>query len=225
MNFKSKCKTKYNAIIFDVDGTLIDGTIGILSSLKKTFKRLNLEMPIKEQLLQFIGPPLQFTCEKQFNMSESEADDFAKIFRDYYCTGDIYKAQLYPDIYKLMEFLKMYKIKLGIATYKREDLVIELIKHFELYKFMDSICGADNENTLKKIDILNKSINQLSINTSNALFIGDSYHDALAANGLGVDFLGVTYGFGFKTKAEIQEYNPVFCADSVKEIIEYLKGN
>ncbi|MCD7739770.1 MAG: HAD hydrolase-like protein, partial [Candidatus Gastranaerophilales bacterium] len=55
------------------------------------------------------------------------------------------------------------------------------------------------------------------------VMIGDSYHDAEAAGDLGIDFIGVTYGFGFKNEEEVRKYNPIFTANSANGIIEYMK--
>ncbi len=55
--------------------------------------------------------------------------------------------------------------------------------------------------------------------------IGDSCHDGQAANELAIDFIGVTYGFGFKNKDDVLQYNPVLIAQNVNEIIEFFKLN
>ena len=117
--------------------------------------------------------------------------------------------------------LKKKGCKLGVATYKRQDYAIDLMKHFGFDKYFDSICGADNENKLKKFDILQNCMKELGNNKKETILIGDSYHDGAAAMQMGVGFIGVTYGFGFKTKEEIKEYNPILSADNVQEIIKH----
>ena len=62
---------------------------------------------------------------------------------------------------------------------------------------------------------------ELGNNKKETILIGDSYHDGATAMQRGVGFIGVTYGFGFKTKEEIKEYNPILSADKVNEIIKY----
>ena len=54
--------------------------------------------------------------------------------------------------------------------------------------------------------------------------VGDTEHDALAARMLGMDFLGVTYGFGFKTQEELAEYSEISAAGSAGEILTILGG-
>ena len=112
-----------------------------------------------------------------------------------------------------------------MATYKREDYAIDLMKHFGLDKYFDTICGADNDNRLTKTDILQSCIKNLTKEKEEVVLIGDSIHDGKAAKETGIDFIGVTYGFGFKSKDDMKEYNPVLCAESVQDIIDFFKKN
>ncbi len=213
----------YKVVIFDIDGTLLDATEGILSSVNKTINYLKLKKLSKKEMLDFVGPPIQNSYKAIYENNDIKAQEFANIFRKEYAGGDVYKANAYDGIEELLSLLKNNGYKLGVATYKRQDYANGLIIHFGFDKYIDLICGSDNENKLKKSDILRICINGLTTNKSEVIFIGDSYHDAEAANNLGIDFIGVTYGFGFKTKYEIQKYNPVLCADNIEEIIKYFK--
>ena len=82
---------------------------------------------------------------------------------------------------------------------------------------------CSNENKLKKIDILKNCMNEISAQKGSSILIGDSYHDGAAAQELGVGFIGVTYGFGFKTLEEAQEYSPIFTAISASQITDFFR--
>lgn len=213
----------FKSVIFDVDGTLIDGTEGILKSVRKAI--VNFELPVlsDEKLVEFVGPPVQNSCKSAFGVDDEFAQRFANFFRKEYAGGDVFLAYVYDGIYELLEFLKSQGYKLGVATYKRQDYAINLMKHFGFDKYFDSICGADNENKLKKIDILENCLNELNAQKNEAILVGDSVHDAGAAKELGIAFIGVTYGFGFKNKAEINKYPSILCADNVEQIINHFK--
>lgn len=215
----------YKSVIFDVDGTLLDASAGIIKSVKFMMDKFGLSLPHGFVMEDFVGPPIQNSCKRIFKADDKQAQKFADIFRSQYASGDVFCSTPYPNIYDLLELLKKKKIALGVATYKREDYAIDLMKHFEFDKYFDSICGADNENKLKKIDILKNCISNLAGKLDETVLIGDSIHDGGAAKELGVDFIGVTYGFGFKSKDDMKEYNPVLCAESVQDIIEFFKKN
>ncbi len=212
----------YKAVIFDVDGTLLDSSEGIIDSVKYTIAKHGLRKLNPQELIEFAGfSPLKGAFMHFCNIDENLAQQCCETYREYYKKGAFYLSQPYDNIYKLLENLKEKNILLGVATYKREDNARDLMKHLEFDKYFDSICGADNENKLTKTDILKKCLKELSCENQPAVLIGDSCHDGRAANEAGIDFIGVTYGFGFKTKDEIKEFNPVLCAENINDIVEF----
>ena len=215
----------YKSVIFDVDGTLLDASAGIIKSVKFMMDKFGLSLPHGFVMEDFVGPPIQNSCKRIFKADDKQAQKFADIFRSQYASGDVFCSTPYPNIYDLLELLKKKKIALGVATYKREDYAIDLMKHFGLDKYFDTICGADNDNRLTKTDILQSCIKNLTKEKEEVVLIGDSIHDGDAAKELGVDFIGVTYGFGFKLKEDMKEYKPVLCAESVQDIINFFKKN
>ncbi len=212
---------QYKAIIFDVDGTLINGQEGILSSVMSTVEYFKLRKLSNNDLLSFVGPPIQNSFMKYYEVNESVAQEYANYFRECYSNGDVFKAYVYDGIYELLAYLKEKGYMLAIATYKRQDYATKLSKFFKFDKYFDFVCGADNKNKLTKKDIINQSIMLCGCQNKDVVMIGDSFHDAKASTELGIDFIGVTYGFGFKTKEEINIYNPIYCANNTKEIISF----
>ncbi|MCD7780637.1 MAG: HAD hydrolase-like protein [Candidatus Gastranaerophilales bacterium] len=216
---------KYKAVIFDIDGTLLDGKEGILSSVASTIKYYNLKKLTDSELLSFVGPPIQNSFMKLYGVDKITAQKYADYFRLKYANGDVFRAKVYDEIYKLLELLKQKEYILSVATYKRQDYAADLAKHFNFDKYFDFIFGADNDNKLTKKDIIEIAIKSCNCKSNETIMIGDSCHDGQAANELGIDFIGVTYGFGFKNKDDVLQYNPVLIAQNVNEIIEFFKLN
>ena len=191
-------KLKYNAVIFDVDGTLLDTTSGILSAIDYTIKKCNLNDLDYDNKLYFIGPPIQDSFKKAYSLTEDDALKVAKVFRDRYKTKDLYKANLYNGIIELLKDLKAHGIKIGVATYKREDYALDLMKYFGVSQYCDSIHGSDYDGKLSKYDIIRIVIEELGINDKNrTVMIGDCETDYEGAKKNNIDFIGVTYGFGY----------------------------
>ena len=145
-----------------------------------------------EELLSFIGPPIENSLKKVYNLTDEQAQIYANTFREKYKNEDVYKAKIYNNIDVLLKNLKSNGYKLGIATYKREDYARSLVTHLGFDIFMDLTCGADNENKLTKKDILQKCIFDLKSTPENTVFVGDSLSDGIAANELGCKFIAVT---------------------------------
>lgn len=213
---------KYDIAVFDVDGTLLDTTEGVLAAVIYTIKKHNLPLLSEEQLKTFIGPPVQDSFQKYYQLGEKENQKLAECFRDRYKNFDLLKAVPYPGIFETMDVLYENNIKIAVATYKREDYAIKLLKHFKFDKYTNIMYGADNFNKLKKKDIIIKCMEDLGVTDySKAVMIGDTDNDAIGADKIGMNFLGVTYGFGFKSSNDVKQYPSIGSVNYVEDISAY----
>ncbi len=189
---------RYDVAVFDLDGTILDTTEGVLAAVKYTIEKMGYRMLSEERLESFIGPPIQDSFAAAYGLSGPVAQELATVFRERYKGPDLMKAKPYEGIYEVCQELLDRGIVPVVATYKREDYAIKLLKHFGFEKYMKVMHGGDNENRLKKEDIIRMSIAEAGAsNLRRAVMIGDTLHDARGAEKLGMDFIAVTYGFGF----------------------------
>lgn len=214
---------RYKLVIFDVDGTLLNTTEGVLSSVNYTIHKAGLRPLENDVLEQFIGPPIQDSFAKFYGITQKEKlQELAGIFRNQYKNVDLLKAVPYEGIYEVFDVLKENGLKIAVATYKRQDYTDIILHHFGFDQYTDVIYGADHENKLKKKDIIELCLKKTGIAPKEAVMIGDTVHDAQAASALAMDFLGVTYGFGFKKAQDVAEYTALQAADTVKDIQDIL---
>ena len=213
----------YSTVIWDIDGTLINSKEGLVSSYHYTIDKLSLEKKTDQELASYIGPTPQTNFLTHFNMDKISAQAAADIFREHYKTKDLFKAYVYDGIDYILENLKKSDIHQAIATNKREDYAIDIIKHFGLDKYFDTIHGADNNNKLTKKDLINNCLSDLNTRPEETIFIGDSASDGLAAAEAGCQFIAVTYGFGFKNSNDTARFNPLLTVNNVDEIIKFFK--
>ena len=210
------------AYIFDLDGTLLDTSEGILESVVFTINALKLEMLSVDVLQTFIGPPIQNSFAEHYQMTPEAAQNAANIFRNYYKSEALLKAKPYIDIYNAFESLLNRGKRLAVATYKPEDYAILILKHFKFDRYCEVMHGADNLNQLKKKDIIRLCVNEMGITNTEALYIGDTKHDAIGAHDAGIDFLGVTYGFGFKNKNDVDQFPNIGYATNAQQLVDFL---
>lgn len=96
----------YKGIIFDLDGTLLDTSEGVLASIRHTIKTMNYrELPL-ETLLTFIGPPVKRSLMNHYGLTDQEADEATEVFRQQYKNKDLLKAKPYDGILELLKALK-----------------------------------------------------------------------------------------------------------------------
>lgn len=195
---------KYRLVIFDMDGTLLNTSEGIVSSYRYTIDFLNLPAKSDEEICSYIGPTPQTVFKTRFGLNDEPAQRAADIFRERYKTHDLFKATVYDGVYDVMEHLQRNGVKQAVATNKRQDYATEICQHFGFGKYCFPIVGADNENKLTKADLIRKCLETLNVtNLSEAVMIGDTVGDKTAAETVGIDFIGVNYGFGFK---DVKDY-------------------
>lgn len=209
-------------VIFDLDGTLLDTTEGILESAAYAVKQMGFGMLSYNEMLKFVGPPIQNSFMNFYGCDKEEAQKAANIFRKYYVENALYKAKPYEGIYELCEWCKDNDKKMAVATYKREDYALTILNHFGFDKYCSSMHGADNDNRLTKADIVDMCIRELGGKRENTVLIGDTIHDAMGAEQAGIDFIPVMYGFGFANKEDILTIKKKGVAYTPAEIVDLL---
>lgn len=210
------------AVIFDLDGTLLDTSKGIVKCIVTTLDKMGLDAPNEEICKTFIGPPLKKHFLELFETDEKTADDFVRLFREEYAKGDIFLADRYPEMDGCLAGLHK-RFLLAVATNKREDLTVRLLEKFEMNQYFDAICGSDAASTLTKEQIVAKATKRLGIKPADCLMVGDSLNDAEAAEKLGMPFIGVTYGYGFKRMERATRYQHAFFIEKLTTIKDILQ--
>ena len=217
---------RYELAVFDLDGTLLDTTEGVLSAVRDTITELGLAIPPKEILLGFIGPPIQDSFARTFGLEGEILQEIATLFRNQYCREELLLlAKPYDGIFDLLEELCQRGIRPAVATYKREDYALRLLSYFGFNRYTEIMFGGDHENTLKKKDIIERCLSVGGVPREHAVMIGDTAHDAVGANAAGVDFLGVTYGFGFRCAEDVAKCPSVGSSDTPLGLLKFFKKN
>lgn len=213
------------AILFDLDGTLMDTSEGVIKSAVFAAKSLGFDELPYEVMKTFIGPPVQDSFIKYYKCDKSVAQEAANIFRDYYLKNATTIATVYEGIYDVLRIAKKRKIKIAVATYKREDIALKMLSHFKIDVFCNVIHGADNFNVLSKSDVVNMCLNEVGVNKKDVVLVGDTLHDAKGAYETGIDFIAALYGMGFVTESDISGYPYVGAIKKPIELLEYVWGD
>ena len=215
----------YRSVVFDVDGTLLDTSPGVLAAIKTVVRENGYDLPDSDVLHTFVGPPLRDSFTKTFGITGDELEDMVACFRAIYSDGFVYDEIPYEGIFDCMEAARNNGISIAVATYKRQDLTDSLMRHFGFDHYTDIVYGADAAGELTKTDIIRKCLVDLGdSNPSFSLMVGDSAHDSRGAEQVGMPFLGVTYGFGFHSAADVARERSVGSADDTAGITKALLG-
>lgn len=215
---------KYKVAIFDLDGTLMNTSPGLFTTANWTMKQLG--KPIEtdlNQLSKFVGPPLKECFKVTFNLEDELIEKACTIFRSGYDEHGKHLAFPYDGVSDLLEALNENNIICCVATMKYEEPARFMIIEQDLDKYFKLVYGSDFEGKKTKSSIINQILIELNIAKSEAVLIGDTKNDLRGADEAGIDFIGVSYGFGFTPDFEINEKMIALCSnpkDVLKEIIK-----
>lgn len=218
---------KFDAVAFDLDGTLLDTEQGIVNAVRAAVLELGYQMPSDAKLRTFIGPPMKQSMRETFCLSDEQANIATTIFRRQYLDNYLMQAKPYEGLFTLLERLRSNNTLIGVATYKRTDYAEGILHGFGIAEYCTAICGADELSLLTKADIVKNCIEELKAKPSRTLYVGDTAGDMRGAIASEASFAAVTYGFGFAPNGSIEPIGgkyPVFVANTIADLIKYLFG-
>ena len=182
------------AVLFDLDGTLLDTNELIYTSFLKTFKdKLNIELK-KEEVTEFFGIPLGDPFKKYTN--SDNVDELVSYYREYNESIHDKMCFAFEGVKELLVGLKEKGIKIAIVTSKRRELAERGMKIAGIYDFMDVIITP--ESTIKHKpngEPALKACSDLGIDPSEAIMVGDSPFDIHCGKNAGCKTCGVNYTF------------------------------
>ena len=210
--------TKYDVILFDLDGTLTDSQAGIKNSIRYALSKFNISGNDLNNFHQFIGPPLEESFRKYYSFDKPKAQQAVKYYREYFSETGIYENRLYPGIPDLLIQLQRMKKKLAIATMKPTLFTRRILKHFELFDYFSLIIGSNLDGTpSSKTEIVHLILSGLADTPRRKMaMVGDRDQDIIAAHDNVIDSIAVTYGYG--SMKELQASRPAYIVNSVEEL-------
>lgn len=209
------------AVIFDFDGTLVDSSPGIFHTALYSVRQLGITQEFSdEELRRFVGPPLKQCFRDAFNLDPALIDDAVRLYRAEYDRAGRAMMDLFPGMTETLQALKAMGLKLGVASYKYESLIRCCIQERGVAKYFSSVHGLDMAETLTKAQILELTVTDLGVPAERVCMVGDTENDLKGAEGAGTQFIGVSYGFGFREADGIHPFasSPLELVDRIKEM-------
>lgn len=194
-----KPKKRFSAMLFDLDGTLTNSAPGIKRSLRYALDKLGVTGYDPAVLDKFLGPPLIWSFKTYMGLDDDTAAEGLRLYRqDYNERGGKYDAEVYDGIPKLLAALRDSGVPLGVATVKPENTAKEVLEHFDLMKYFETVSGgAPEEKKAEKKEMILRALERMDISADDSvLMIGDRVFDIEGGIAAGVKTLGVGYGFG-----------------------------
>lgn len=208
----------YDAVVFDLDGTLFDAEEGIVSSVRKAMKEMGLEIPQGAQLRQVVGPPLRYSFHDLLNVPSERLDEAADRYAHIFRSEGMYRYSVYPGIRTMLRVLKENGIYVALASSKPRDLCEHILRHYGLRHFFDRVIGeTDSHAKLGKPEMIRRALPE---HYERAAMVGDRLYDMEGAKAAGVDGVGAVYGCG--SVEELQNAGATLLVSDADELRELL---
>lgn len=212
------------AIIFDLDGTLIDSLDDIANACNFSLNKLGYPTHNNNSYKDFIGDGILKLIERALpidNANEEEVNKLHKVYVEYYSNHMFDRTKIYDGITDLLEFLNKKGYSLAIVSNKPDSLTKKTVQKFFREELFNIVTGKKDEYEPKpNPDLTNEVIKDLGINPDECAFVGDSSMDILTAINANVLPIGVSWGF--RSKEELIQNGAKYIVDTPSEIIEIL---
>lgn len=211
----------FTTILFDLDGTLTDPYLGITNSIMYALEKLGREIPPREQLLSFIGPPLHDEFLRKFGMDDAEAREAVRLYREYYPQKGLYENAVIDGAEQLLAVLKLRGKRVSLATSKPEPYAREILRYFGLLHYFDFVGAAQLDGSIStKSEVLRHVMKSMNVTAEECVLVGDRMHDIDGAHLVGMKCIGFLAGYG--SREELIEHGADHLADTLPDVLKFV---
>ncbi|WP_417563149.1 HAD hydrolase-like protein [Microbacterium sp.] len=201
-------RSPFTCVLWDVDGTIIDASEGILRRLTVALEHFGKPAPTRDELVHWIGPPMYDSFQVNVGMTPEQSAEAVTYYRtigkaDGYTTG----ARLFPGMADLIAAVGEAGVPQATASSKPEVQVVALMEHFDLADRFTALVGStpDEQTLSSKADVIGEALRRLTaagVDTDRPVLVGDRHHDVDGAAEHGIPVIFVRWGFSWPHEAD-----------------------
>lgn len=213
---------KYDAVVFDLDGTLLDTLADLTASTNFALMEMGYPDRSIDEVRSFVGNGIADLIRRSVPCGTSEADTekTLAIFRGHYAEHSADRTAPYEGILPLLDTLKAQGYGIAVVSNKIDPAVRVLCRQY----FGDRIDAAAGErqgvSRKPSPDSVFYVLREIDCQRDRAVYVGDSDVDILTASNAGMDHIGVSWGF--RDKSFLLTHGASGIADSPMDILKFL---
>ena len=183
-------------LIFDKDGTLMDSSPGSVAAIKEMARQLGKELPPDDEIVRALCGPFGPVITRLLGYGDDKQNEmllfFVKVYYDLEGYKDFVEYSDMPDVLRELSWRYM----LTIATMMYDDFAVRSMKVMDVDGCFLKINGVGPGHLVSKADLIRECMEIAECSPEETVMIGDSMDDLESARKAGIEFIGVTYGFG-----------------------------
>lgn len=213
-------KPQYKAVLFDLDGTLIDTNELIIQTFQTVLDERFPGKYSRETILPFLGPTLRETFT---TINPDNVEQLIEEYRTWNIANHDHMVEAFPGVVETIKQLSASDVKLAIVSTKRRDMVMRALNVMGIMEYFDTIIGLDDVTHAKPDpEPVRLALSHLNISPQEALMVGDNFHDIIAARAAGVDSVAVAWSI--KGLDYLLAFEPVYSIHHMSELLGILFG-
>ncbi len=211
---------RYRVALFDLDGTLLDSAADLVASVQYALRQVDgRDPPDPDTIVMEIGKPLE-TILKELGYPHAEGDRvrFADSYRRHFAARFPDKTRPFPGVIETLDFLRRAGVRLGLVTTKHQAQAEFAVERTGLAGFFHYVHGwKEGRRHKPDPEPIEAAIRELGTATGDALMVGDSEQDILAAQAAGVASCAVAYGF--RPVLMLKSLKPDFIIPRITDVV------
>lgn len=212
---------RYELLIFDWDGTLMDSVAKIVACTQAAARDLGLHVPEYDEAKQIIGLGLHEAMARLFNITdEAEVQRVAAQYRHHFLGDEPTPEVMFDGAESLLHELESQGYMLAVATGKSRRGLDHVLDKTSLRDLFHITRCADETFSKPHPQMLHEIMNFTGVDAEKALMIGDTEYDMQMAGNARVDGLGVTYGV--HGRQHLLDNGALDCIDEISHLRRWL---
>lgn len=214
-------KNRFDLIVFDWDGTLINSIDWIVHCLQIAGVRYGLKQPEPQAAKDVIGLCIDNAVAALYPEADVDTQkQIVKLYSQTYLSKQLSRADFFPGVYNMLLNLKEQDYRLAVATGKTRAGLIGAMKATGTEELFDSTRCADETASKPNPLMLHEIMTQTQSAQDRTLMVGDSIHDMQMAQNAQIAAIGVSCGAN--SVDSLQRYNPLFCLQQPAELLNLI---
>jgi phosphoglycolate phosphatase len=192
-------RSKFDSVLFDLDGTLTDSLPGIARSIQNVLRILGggAAIPSEEELRWCVGPPLRDLFQRLLmTTDQSIIEKAVELYIERYEVIGFRESRVFPGVPEMLATVAPGR-RLILVTSKLTESAEKVLAEFSLRKYFAGVYGTDHHGKPSdKAELVKTAIRNHQCSQATTAIVGDRHHDIVAGKSLGLYAVGVTYGYG-----------------------------
>jgi len=218
--------TNKKAILFDLDGTLIDSGPDLALAINHMLTSIGRDEFSSDVIHSWVGNGASILVQRALsgqaeineNLDSELLEKSLATFLDFYANNLCVGTVTYPHVRSTLKILKAKGYRLAIITNKPFEFVQPILDGLELNGLFESILGGDSLDKRKPDPLpLHYTCDKLGVSVDECVMVGDSKNDIIAANSANMQSVGLTYGYNYGE--DINEHGPDISIDDFADMI------